>query len=576
MSSDLAISRSVKPRPIREVAGSMGLSRDEIIEYGPTKAKVRIEALASRRENPDGIYVDVTAITPTPLGEGKTTTSVGLVQGLARRGLRAAACLRQPSQGPTFGIKGGAAGGGRAQILPMEDLNLHLTGDLHAVTAAHNLIAAALDARLLHERDHSEAGWAERGLPRLRIDPYGIVWRRVLDVCDRSLRHLVIGLGARGDGVPRETGFDITAASELMACLALAEDLADLRRRIGRMVVATNVEGVPVSADDLGVAGAAAALLAEAIHPNLLQTLEGQPVFIHAGPFANIAHGNSSIIADRLALKLSDIVVTESGFGADIGMEKFFHIKCRTSGLWPQVVVVVATVRSLKMHGGGPKVTAGKALPEAYTREGLDLLHAGLANLIHHIETARKFGVPVVVAVNRFPHDTDAEVRELRKAAGEAGARVALAEHWARGGAGAEELADAVLEAAREPKTPRFLYELSAPLRDKIETIAREVYGAAGVVYSATAERQLAQFEALGYGHFPICMAKTHLSLSHDAAQKGVPTGFELPIREVRASVGAGFVYPLCGDMQTMPGLPVRPAFLAIDLDDDGVIQGLS
>ncbi len=576
MNHDLEIARSIKPRPIADVAADLGLTRAELILFGDTKAKVRLSAYKDRADRANGKYVDVTAITPTPLGEGKTTTTLGLVEGLARRGVRAVACIRQPSQGPTFGIKGGAAGGGRAQVVPMEDFNLHLTGDFHAVTAAHNLIAAALDARLLHERDFSDEGWAARGLKRLRIDPYSIVWRRVLDTCDRSLRHVVIGLGARGDGVPRQSGFEITAASEVMACLALANDLIDLRRRIGRIVVAFSTDGEPVTAEDLGVAGAATALMRDAVNPTLVQTLEGQGVFVHAGPFANIAHGNSSIIADRIALKLADVVVTESGFGADIGMEKFCDIKCRASGLVPDAVVLVATVRALKMHGGGPRVSPGKPLPEPYTREDLGLLEAGLGNLVRHIEIVRTFGVPVVVAVNRFPQDSARELDRVKREASRSGSVAVVADHWAQGGLGALDLADAVTEAAAEPNAFRFLYPLDMPLREKIETIAREVYGAGGVSYSDVAERDLERCERLGFGRLPVCMAKTHLSLSHDPDQKGVPTGFTLPIREVRVSAGAGFVYPLCGDMQTMPGLPVRPAFMGIDLDAGGDLEGIS
>jgi len=573
---DLRIAREATLKPIAAIVEELGLRPDEIILYGAYKAKVRVDALAARCDRTDGRYVDVTAITPTPLGEGKTTTTIGLVEGLGRRAARAIACIRQPSQGPTFGIKGGAAGGGHAQVIPMEDFNLHLTGDMHAIGAAHNLIAAALDARLMHERDFSEEGWRKRGLERLDIDPYAITWNRVVDVNDRALRRIISGLGGKGDGVPRQAGFDITAASELMACMALADDLADLRRRIGRIVVAYRRSGSPVTTEDLGVAGAAAVLMRETIHPNLMQTLEGQGVFVHAGPFANIAHGNSSIVADRIALKLADYVVTESGFGADIGMEKFFDIKCRISGLVPNAVVLVATVRSLKMHGGGPAVRAGSPLPEAYEREDLGLLGAGCGNLVRHVEIAQRFGVPVVVAVNRFPQDTDAELELIRRCATETGAHAAVvADHWARGGGGALDLADAVIDACDTPSEFRFLYPLDAPIRQKIEVIARDVYGADGVSYSELAAAQIDRCEGLGYGSLPICMAKTHLSLSHDPSRKGVPTGYTLPIREVRASVGAGFLYPLCGEMQTMPGLPARPAFTEIDLDECGEVVGL-
>jgi len=577
MNSDLSIARSVVPRPIREIGAQLGLDPQELVPYGDTKAKVLCRALDARRSGPDGKYIDVTAITPTPLGEGKTTTTVGLVQGLAKRGAHVMGCIRQPSQGPTFGIKGGAAGGGHAQVIPMEEFNLHLTGDMHAITAAHNLIAAAVDARIMHERDFSDEGWATRGLKRLNIDPESISWRRVMDVNDRALRHVKTGLGTKADGVPRDSGFDITAASELMACLALADDLADLRRRVGRIVVGYNDAETPVTTEDLGVAGAATALMKDAIHPTLMQTLEGQGMFVHAGPFANIAHGNSSIIADRIALKLADYVVTESGFGADIGMEKFFDIKCRASGLTPNAVVLVATVRSLKMHGGGPAVSAGKPLPEAYQAEDVALVDAGCCNLVRHIEVARSFGIPVVVAVNRFPTDTDAELDVVRQRAMDAGACGAVvADHWARGGDGALALADAVMDACRQDAAFRFLYPLERTLEEKIEAIATEIYGADGIDLSSLARTQLARFEALGYGGLPICMAKTPLSISHDPNWKGVPNGYVLPIRDVRASVGAGFIYPLCGEVRTMPGLPARPAFMDIDVDEDGVIHGLS
>ncbi len=576
MNPDLEIARSVVLRRVVDVAADLGLRQEELIAFGDTKAKVQLSAYAERRTMPDGKYIDVTAITPTPLGEGKTTTTIGLVQGLARRGKRAVACIRQPSQGPTFGIKGGAAGGGRSQVVPMEDLNLHLTGDFHAVAAAHNLMAAALDARLMHEQDFSDEGLAARGLRRLDIDPHNVVWRRVIDTCDRALRNIVVGLGAKGDGVPRQSGFEITAASELMACLALADDLPDLRRRVGRVILAYTPHGDAVTAEDLGVAGAATALMKDAIHPTLLQTLEGQGVFVHTGPFANIAHGNSSIIADRLALKLADVVITESGFGADIGMEKLFDIKCRSSGLFPDAVVLVATVRALKMHGGGPRVSPGKALPEAYAREDRHLLEAGLPNLIRHLEIIGRFGVPAVVAVNRFPEDTPRELERLCRAARDAGASAVIADHWAKGGEGAVDLADAVTEASHGEKHPRFLYPLEASLRDKIETIARDIYGAADVEYTDKAVKDLERCENLGYGSLPVCMAKTHLSLSHDPSLKGAPRGFTLPIREVRLSAGAGFVYPLCGAMQTMPGLPARPVFMDIDIDAQGDVSGIS
>lgn len=577
MNTDLTIARSVTPKPIQQIASGLGLRPDELWPYGTTKAKVPLSALTARLNDADGKYIDVTAITPTPLGEGKTTTTIGLLQGLARRGQHAMACIRQPSQGPTFGIKGGAAGGGRAQVIPMEEFNLHLTGDMHAISAGHNLIAAALDARLMHERNFSDAGWAARGLERLDIDPYSVTWKRVLDVNDRALRQIVTGLGSMRDGLPRQSGFDITAASELMACLALAADLNDLRMRIGRIVLGYRRNGSPVTADDLGVAGAATVLMKDAIHPTLLQTLEGQGVFVHAGPFANIAHGNSSIIADRIALKLADYVITESGFGADIGMEKFCDIKCRTSGLAPDAIVLVATIRSLKMHGGGPAVTAGKPLAAQYTSENIELLEKGCANLIKHIEITQTFGVPVVVAINKFPTDTDAELETVRRfTAGSHVHATVVADHWANGGHGAVELADAVVDACEAPADFRFLYPLDLTLEKKIETIATRIYGADGIMLSATAQSQLKRYQELGYGHLPICMAKTPLSISHHPQWKGVPSGYEFPVREVRASIGAGFIYPLCGDIQTMPGLPALPAFMGIDLDDDGQVTGLS
>ncbi|MCK5827751.1 formate--tetrahydrofolate ligase [Candidatus Bipolaricaulota bacterium] len=577
MNSDLTIARSVTPKPIERIAADLGLQADELWLYGKTKAKVLHSSLAARKHDANGKYIDVTAITPTPLGEGKTTTTIGLLQGLGKRRKRAIACIRQPSQGPTFGIKGGAAGGGHAQVIPMEEFNLHLTGDMHAITAAHNLIAAALDARIMHERDFSDEGWAARGLARLDVDVDSIMWRRVLDVNDRALRNIRSGLGTKVDGVPRESGFDITAASELMACLALADDLKDLRSRIGRIVLGYGRDGTPVTAEDLGVAGAATVLMKDAIHPTLLQTLEGQGVFVHAGPFANIAHGNSSIIADRIALKLADYVITESGFGADIGMEKFFDIKCRASGLVPDAVVLVATVRSLKMHGGGPAVSAGKPLPPEYAIEDLALLEAGCANVIRHIEIAQTFGVPVVVAVNKFPTDTEAELQLVRRLALASGAHAAVvADHWERGGEGATDLADAVVDATEAESDFRFLYPLDMPLVKKIETIATSIYDADGIDLTPEASEQLQRYEALGYGGLPICMAKTPLSISHDATWKGVPSGYRLPIREVRASIGAGFIYPLCGAVRTMPGLPARPAFMDIDLDDEGQVTGLS
>ncbi len=569
MPSSLEIARSVTPRPILEVARELGLHDDEVELYGPVKAKVRLEgierlereaATAGRR----GKYVVVTAITPTPLGEGKTTTTVGLVQGLNRIGHRAAVSIRQPSLGPVFGIKGGAAGGGWSQVIPMEDFNLHLTGDNHAVGAAHNLAAAFLDNSIAH------------GNP-LGIDPLSILWPRVVDISDRAIRHAVVGLGGHENGYPREAEWQITVASEVMAVLALATDLQDLRVRLGRIVLASTFDGRPVTTEDLGVAGAMTVLLRDAIKPNLLQTLEGGPAFVHCGPFANIAHGNSSILADRLALATCDIVCTEAGFGADLGAEKFFDIKCRASGLRPDAAVLVATVRALKMHGGVGRVVAGRPLDPALTAEDVEGVRRGCANLAAQIEVVRLYGVPVVVAINSYPTDTPAEVEAIRGAAMAAGARgVAVADHFARGGAGAEVLAREVWDAAVEGAPDfRFLYPDELSLREKIEAIAVRVYGASGVDELPAATKALDAYEALGFGGLPVCMAKTHLSLSHDPARKGRPSGFRVPIREVRLSAGAGFVTPLLGEMRTMPGLPSHPAGEKIDIDENGEIVGL-
>ncbi|MCP3976467.1 MAG: formate--tetrahydrofolate ligase [bacterium] len=580
--SDLDIAQAATVQPIADIAASIGIESDELIPFGSTKAKVHLDILKRIRANPTGKYVDVTAITPTPLGEGKTTTTVGLVQGLGLLGKKAIAAIRQPSMGPTFGIKGGAAGGGYSQVVPMEEFNLHLTGDIHAISVAHNLVAAAIDARWYHESRRNDEELAALGLERIGIDPNRISWRRVLDVNDRALRNTIVGLGGSADGIPRETGFDITVASELMAILALvdgtdyASALKDLRARCARVVVGSTSKGKSITLEDLGVAGAVTVLLKDALHPTLMQTLEGQATMIHAGPFANIAHGNSSILADRVALQLGDYVVTESGFGADMGMEKFFNIKCRVSGLVPDAVVLVATVRALKTHGGGPKVVPGRPLDEAYTSENLELLEAGLSNLAAHIDNAKKFGITVVVAVNSFYTDTEAEIELVKKAAIEAGAASAVtSDHWADGGQGALELAKAVVAACDEPSDFHFLYPDSAVIKEKIETIARDIYGAGAVEYSPLASRQIAEFESAGLGDLPICMAKTHLSMSHDPTLKGAPSGFTVPVREVRASAGAGFIYPLLGEMRTMPGLGTRPAYLNVDIDEDGNIVGL-
>lgn len=578
MQSDLEIAQAATLKPILEIAKSVGMDQNDLDPYGWYKAKVHLDVEERFRDKPNAKYIDVTAITPTPLGEGKTTTTVGLSQALGSElGKKVFTCIRQPSMGPTFGIKGGAAGGGWSQIIPMEDFNLHLTGDIHAVGVSHNLLAAAIDSRMMHERRLRDRSLARVNLKRLNINPFSILWNRVVDVEDAAARQIIVGLGGNRNGSPRETGFDITVASEVMAILALATSLKDLRERLGRIVVATDKSGNPVTAEDLGVAGAMAVLMKDALMPNLMQTLENTPAFVHAGPFANIAHGNSSVIADKIAVKLADYVVTESGFGADIGMEKFFDIKCRTSGLIPNCVVMVATVRALKMHGGLGRIVPGKPLPKELTEENLDYLRKGCANLEAHIAIARQFGIPVVVAVNRFTTDTDAEIELVRQVAKNAGALDAVpSEHWAKGGAGARDLAEAVVEACEQPSDFKFLYPLDVSIKDKIETIATKVYGADGVDYAPEAEKKVRLYEKFGYNNLPICMAKTHLSLSHDPALKGVPKGWRLPIRDIRASAGAGFLYPLCGDMKTMPGLPRRPAFMDIDLDEDGNVVGLS
>lgn len=610
--SDIAISRSQKPKYVGDLAEELKLLPEEIDFYGKTKAKVSLSILDRLKDQKDGNYVVVAGITPTPLGEGKSTTTIGLCQALgAHLKKQCFACVRQPSQGPTFGIKGGAAGGGYSQVIPMEEFNLHLTGDIHAITAANNLVAAAIDARVFHEATQQDMALWNRLVPekkgvrkfapvmlkrlkklginktepndltseeiskfvRLNFDKETITWQRVMDTNDRFLRKITIGQSPTEKGMTRECQFDITVASEIMAILALTTDLRDMRERLGAIVVASDKDMNPITTDDLGIGGALTVLMKDAIKPNLMQTLEGTPVFVHAGPFANIAHGNSSILADKIALKMvgeDGFVVTECGFGADIGMEKFFNIKCRYSGLLPSCVVIVATVRALKMHGGGPKVVAGAPLQDVYTSENVDLVTKGFCNLRKQIENTKHFGVPVVVVVNRFHTDTDAEVEAIIKLSKEAGAFDAVCcTHFAEGGVGAVALANSVMSASKEKTDFKFLYDLKLPLAEKIETIAKRIYGADGIELSEEAKVKIDRYTKQGFNDLPICMAKTHLSLSANPDLKGAPTGFTIPIRDVRASVGAGFVYPLVGTMSTMPGLPTRPCFFDIDLDPD-------
>ena len=561
--NDLAIAHAARLKPIAEIAAMMGLDSTDIEMYGANKAKIRLDAIEKLKDRPNAKYVVVTAITPTPLGEGKTTTSIGLAQGMYHIGKTSVVALRQPSLGPVFGIKGGGSGGGRSQVVPMEDMNLHLTGDIHAVGAAHNLLSAFLDASVYH------------GNP-LNIDINKIMLRHVVDILDRSLRDIVQGLGGTNNGVPRESGFDITVASEVMAILALSKSIFDLRERLARMVVAQDKAGQAVTAEQLKAAGAMTVLLYDAIKPNLMQTLEGTPALVHCGPFANIAHGNSSVLADYIGIKGGDFLITEAGFGADMGFEKFCDIKCRVSGLRPDATVVVATVRALKSHSGRFKIVAGKPLDPGLTEENLGALEEGCANLVAQIETVKKMGLPVVVAINAFPTDTPAEWELIQRVARDAGAFAAVpSSHFVDGGAGAANLAHAVVAACEEPANFDFLYPLDMSIKEKISTIAREIYGASDVEYSDEAEAQIKLFNRLGYANLPVCMAKTHLSLSHDPKLKGRPTGFTLPVREVRLSAGAGFVYALCGTMLTMPGLPSDPAGAHIDIDENGQVVGL-
>ena len=563
--TDLEIASQAKLKPLGEIAADAGIPAEMLEPYGTGAAKVSldaVEAMAST-DRPKARYVVVSAITPTPLGEGKTTTTVGLGQAFQHIGRSATIAIRQPSMGPTFGIKGGAAGGGYSQVVPMELFNLHLTGDMHAVTAAHNLCSAMVDAHLYHG---NEAG----------LDIHNITWRRVLDVNDRALRNITLGLGGRLDGVPRESGFDITAASEVMAALALCTGLHDLRARLGRIVVGYTKAGTPVTAEEIGVAGSMAVILREAIKPNLMQTLENTPALVHTGPFGNIATGNSSIVADQVGIRTSDFLLTEAGFGADMGAERFFNIKCRYSGIAPDAAVLVATVRGLKAHSGKHRIVAGRPLPEAILAENPDEVHAGGDNLRKQLENMRIHGCTPVVAINVFPEDHPADIAAIGEIAAEHDARSAVTTHFADGGRGAAELAEAVAEAAEEPSDFAVLYPDDASLKSKIETVATRVYGAGGVEYSGTADKQLATYTEAGFGNLPVCIAKTHLSISSDPSLKGAPTGWTLPVREVRASVGAGFVYPICGDMRTMPGLGRVPAAMGIDIDADGNIVGLS
>jgi len=561
MKSDIEISQEAKIEHIQDVCARYGFDEEFIEPYGKYKAKLSLDLRKGREVK--GKYVLVSAITPTPLGEGKTVTTVGLSMALNKAGKSAACAIRQPSMGPTFGIKGGAAGGGYSQIVPMEEFNLHLTGDIHAVSISHNLLAAFADNSIFHKNP-------------LNIDPHSILWRRVVDVSDRSLREIVIGLGPKANGFPRQSGFDIAVASEVMAILALSTSFEDLRKRLGRIVIGANQDGALVTADDLKCAGAMAALMAEALKPNIMQTLEGTAALVHAGPFANVAHGNSSILADQIGLRYFDYVVTEAGFGADIGAEKFFNIKCRASGLRPDATVLVCTVRALKAHSGKFKIVPGKPLPEGLIKENIEAIRSGLPNLQKQVENLRLHGVPVVVAINRFPTDTDAELKfvlgEARKL-DVAGA--AIHELHAKGGAGGRELAELVVKAAEQPSEFRFLYPDDMPIEEKMRTIVTKVYGGKGIAMEPAAARQIEQYKQCGYSNLPICMAKTHLSLSHDPKLMGRPEGFTVPVREVRLSAGAGFLYALCGTMSTMPGLPSVPAGANVDIDAQGRIIGL-
>jgi len=560
--TDLQIARKARLLPMPEIAATMGIGPYLLEPYGHDVAKIKLDAIDELKDRPKAKYVVVSAITPTPLGEGKTTTTVGLGQALSHIGKRATVAIRQPSMGPTFGIKGGAAGGGYSQVVPMERLNLHLTGDMHAITAAHNLLAAMIDNHIYHHE--------------ALVDRDSVTWRRVIDVSDRVLRNIVVGLGAHEDGVIRQTGFDITAASEVMTVLALTTSLQDMRRRLGRIVIGNTTDGKPITAEELHAAGAMTVVLRDAIKPNLLQTLENTPVLVHAGPFGNIATGNSSVIADLIGIRCGDFLVTEAGFAADMGAERFFNIKCRASGLVPDAAVIVATVRALKVHSGRFKVVAGKPLPPEMLKESPDDVWAGAPNLRKQVENIKLHGVTPVIAINAFPGDHASEHAAVREIADELGVRSAACHNFAEGGKGATELAEAVVEAAAEPSSFHFLYPEQMSLRDKIETIATKVYGAGSIEYQKDAAAQLDSYERNGFGGLGVCIAKTHLSISSDPALKGAPTGWQMRVREVRASVGAGFIYPICGEMRTMPGLPSHPNAARIDIDEKGDIVGLS
>ncbi|MGE4619971.1 MAG: formate--tetrahydrofolate ligase [Planctomycetota bacterium] len=564
LSSDLAIARAATLGDIREIASRYGIEEDELTLHGKFMAKVPLSILDRIGSNTQGKYIDVTAINPTPLGEGKTVTTIGLGLGLNHIGKKAVSTIRQPSMGPVFGIKGGAAGGGHSQVIPMEDFNLHLTGDTHAVGLANNLLAAWVDTSILMGNPH-------------RIDPSSVTWKRCLDVNDRTLRNIIVGLGGSKNGIPRETGFDISSASEVMAILGLSSDADDLRQRLGRIIVGMNQDGQPVTAEDLGAAGSMAVVLKDAIHPTFMQTVEGTGCFVHTGPFANIAHGNSSIVADRIALALCDYVVTESGFGADMGAEKFFNIKCRVSSMKPDAVVLVATIRALKVHSGRYKVVPGKPLPEAMLEEDIAAVEDGCSNLRRHIENLGKFGTPVVVALNRFPTDTDGEIESVLNIARSSGAFDAvISEVHSKGGEGGAALAHAVVKACDEvPSEFKMTYPDDCPIKDKIRSVAQEIYRADGVDFKPAANKAIRKFEKMGMGKLPICMAKTQYSFSDDPKKVGAPDNFRITVRDIRLSAGAGFLYALTGEIMTMPGLGSKPALLQIDVDDEGRPQGL-